>query len=159
VLDHANGMATFAAGGERAQAHFVREVSHHGSLVYAEPLVQTNIGLRHDQVDALTGVLRQVPAARLADGWQAAGKTGTWEAGPGSPANAHAWMVGYTDRLAVAVWLGTTDGAALITSAGTIDVFGSTHAAPIWRQFIIDATAAMAPAPAVPPTPAATMTA
>jgi membrane peptidoglycan carboxypeptidase len=88
VLDHANGMATFAAGGERAQAHFVREVSHHGSLVYAEPLVQTNIGLRHDQVDALTGVLRQVPAARLADGWQAAGKTGTWEAGPGSPANA-----------------------------------------------------------------------
>jgi membrane peptidoglycan carboxypeptidase len=157
VLDHANGMATFAAGGERAQAHFVREVSRHGSLVYAEPLIQSNIGLTRDQVGALTSVLDQVPAARLADGWQAAGKTGTWEAGPGSPANAHAWMVGYTDRLAVAVWLGTTDGTALTTSAGSIDVFGATHAAPIWRQFIVDATAAMTPV-AASPAPAASPT-
>jgi membrane peptidoglycan carboxypeptidase len=59
-------------------------------------------------------------------------------------------MVGYTDRLAVAVWLGTTDGTALTTSAGTIDVYGATHAAPIWRQFIVDATAAMAPASPAP---------
>ena len=35
VLDHANGMATFAAGGKRAEAHFVRAVSEGDDEVYA----------------------------------------------------------------------------------------------------------------------------
>ena len=38
VSDHANGMATFAAGGKRAQAHFVREVYEGDDKVYAEQL-------------------------------------------------------------------------------------------------------------------------
>jgi membrane peptidoglycan carboxypeptidase len=36
VLDHANGMATFAADGKRARAHFVREVFEGDDRVYAE---------------------------------------------------------------------------------------------------------------------------
>jgi membrane peptidoglycan carboxypeptidase len=143
VLDHANGMATFAAGGERAQAHFVRAVYQHSTLVYAEQLVQSNIGITADQVNELTGVLTQVPSAKLANGWEAAGKTGTWEAANPSTANADTWMVGYTRSLAAAVWLGTKDGRALTTTAGSQAVFGSTAAAPIWRQFMTDAIAAM----------------
>ncbi len=143
VLDHANGMATFAAGGLRAQAHFVRAVYRHGDLVYAEQLTQSPIGLTHAQVDELTWALSQVPSAKLPNGWDAAGKTGTWEAGNGSTANAHTWMVGYTRALAAAVWLGTTDGKALTTKDGKQDVFGSTYAAPIWRQFMVGATATM----------------
>jgi membrane peptidoglycan carboxypeptidase len=111
VLDHANGMATFAAGGERAEAHFVRSVYRHGDLVYSEQLTQNSIGINQEQVDTLTAVLAQVPSAKLNNGWDAAGKTGTWEAGTSTTANAHIWMVGYTNALATAVWLGTTDGA------------------------------------------------
>jgi membrane peptidoglycan carboxypeptidase len=147
VLDHANGMATFAAGGERAQAHFVRAVYRHGDLVYAEQLTQSPIGLTPAQVGELTSALTQVTSAKLPNGWDAAGKTGTWQAGNSLTQNAHVWMVGYTRALAVAVWVGTTDGKALKTKDGKTDVFGSTHAAPIWSQFLVGATAAMNPDP------------
>jgi len=136
-------MATFAAGGERADADFVRAVYQHDALVYAEQLTQESIGLTPQQVGQLTSVLNQVPSAKLGNGWAAAGKTGTWEAAANSTANAHTWMVGYTNALAAAVWLGTTDGKPLTTKDGKQAVYGSTHAAPIWRQFMIDATAAM----------------
>ena len=52
-------------------------------------------------------------------------------------------MVGYTRALAAAVWVGTNDGGPLITRTGSSDVFGSTHAGPIWQQFMRDATDAM----------------
>ena len=144
VLDHANGMATFAAGGKRAQAHFVREVTRRGERVYAESLTQANIGLTEEQVDELTWTLSQVPSAKLSNAWDAAGKTGTWQDASSTTRNAHTWMVGYTRSLATAVWLGTTDGKALITVDGKTDVFGSTHPAAIWRQFMTEATAALA---------------
>jgi membrane peptidoglycan carboxypeptidase len=141
VLDHANGMATFAAAGTRAQAHFVREVTRDGVRVYAEQLTRAEIGLTGEQIDELSWVLSQVPSAQLGNGWDAAGKTGTWQAGTSSTHNAHAWMVGYTGALASAVWLGSTDGSALVTRDGA-DVFGSTHAAEIWRQFMTQALSA-----------------
>jgi membrane peptidoglycan carboxypeptidase len=143
VLDHANGMATFAAGGKRAQAHFVREVTKADTRVYAEQLSQSDVGLTEQQLYELTATLSQVPSANLSNGWDAAGKTGTWQAATSTTHNAHTWMVGYTRALAVAVWLGTTDGEPLITKDGTFDVFGSTHAAPIWRQFLLDATTSL----------------
>jgi membrane peptidoglycan carboxypeptidase len=52
-------------------------------------------------------------------------------------------MVGYTGALAAAVWLGTTDGAPLTARGGGGEIFGASHAGPIWRQFMVDATAAM----------------
>jgi membrane peptidoglycan carboxypeptidase len=149
VLDHANGMATFAAGGKRAQAHFVREVTKAGTRVYAEQLTQSDIGLTEQQVNELTATLSQVASAKLPNGWDAAGKTGTWQAADSTTRNAHTWMVGYTRALAVAVWLGTTDGKALVTTDGKFNVFGSTYAAPIWRQFMVDATASMELDPAL----------
>jgi membrane peptidoglycan carboxypeptidase len=149
VLDHANGMATFAAGGKRAQAHFVREVTKSGTRVYAEQLTRSDVGLTEQQVNELTATLSQVPSAKLPNGWDAAGKTGTWQAADSTTRNAHTWMVGYTRALAVAVWLGTTDGKPLTTKDGKFDVYGSTHAAPIWRQFMVDATAAMGLDPAL----------
>jgi membrane peptidoglycan carboxypeptidase len=149
VLDHANGMATFAAGGRRATAHFVREVTRAGQRVYAEPLTQQDIGLGAKQLAELTSTLRMVPSADLGKGWQAAGKTGTWEAGRSLDRNAHTWMVGYARPLAAAVWLGTTDGKALRTSQGKYNVFGSTYAAPIWRQFMVTALAVLGADPKI----------
>src|SRR5207245_8212440 len=45
VLDHANGMATFAAAGSRSDAHFVRTVTRRGDQVYAERLTHADVGL------------------------------------------------------------------------------------------------------------------
>lgn len=143
VTDHANGMATFAAGGRRADAHFVRSVTRRGDQVYAEKLTQNAIGLDQEQINQLDWTLSQVDAAKLGNGWDAAGKTGTWQAGTSITENAHTWMVGYTRALAAAVWLGTTDGKPLVTKTGGHDVFGANYPGPVWRQFMVQATAAM----------------
>jgi len=143
VLDHANGMATFAAAGKRADAHFVRSVTKRGDQVYGEMLRQRDIGLDQEQINQLNWTLRQVEASKLPNGWDCAGKTGTWQHGKSLTDNAHTWMVGYTRALAAAVWLGTTDGTALVTTDGEHDVFGASHPGPIWRQFMLEATAAL----------------
>ncbi|WP_426514685.1 transglycosylase domain-containing protein [Dactylosporangium sp. McL0621] len=143
VLDHANGMATFAASGKRADAHFVRSVSKRGDPVYTEKLAQRDVGLDQERINELNWTLRQVEAAKLPNGWDSAGKTGTWQRGNSLEENAHTWMVGYTRALAAAVWLGTTDGKALVTKDGKYDVYGATYPGAIWRQFMLDATAAL----------------
>ncbi|WFE35819.1 transglycosylase domain-containing protein [Micromonospora sp. WMMD975] len=143
VQDHANGMATFAAGGRRADAHFVRSVTKGDDTVWTERLRQTDLDLDAEAVNQLDWTLRRVRAARLDNGWDSAGKTGTWQAGQSTTKNVHTWMVGWTGALASAVWLGTTDGKPLRTSGGSYEVYGSTGAAPIWRQFMTRATEAM----------------
>ena len=143
VQDHANGMATFAAGGKRAEAHFVRSVTKRDKSAYKEQLVQTDVGLDQEALNQLDWTLSRVTAAKLTNGWDSAGKTGTWQAGQSITENLHTWMVGYTGALAAAVWLGTDDGKPLKTKDGSTDVFGATGAAPIWRQFMEQATAAL----------------
>ncbi|MBY8874255.1 penicillin-binding protein [Micromonospora sp. PLK6-60] len=143
VQDHANGMATFAAGGKRAEAHFVRMVAKGDDRLYEEKLTQTDVGLDDEATAQLNWTLRQVRAAKLDNGWDSAGKTGTWQSGQSLTENAHTWMVGWTGALSAAVWLGTTDGKPLRTTDGNNNVFGSAGAAPIWRQFLTSATAAM----------------
>lgn len=143
VVDHANGMATFAAGGKRAQAHFVREVRKGDDTVYRESLTQTSIGLSPEQLTMLDYTLNRVSTASFSNDWDAAGKTGTWQEGQSTSRNAHTWMVGYTHALAAAVWVGTTDGTALVTKNGSTEVYGSNYPGPIWQQFMRDATNAM----------------
>ncbi|MFC0006319.1 transglycosylase domain-containing protein [Micromonospora siamensis] len=143
VEDHANGMATFAAGGKRAEAHFVRSVTKGDDKLYQEKLETTDIGLDEEAQAQLDWTLRQVRAAKLDNGWDSAGKTGTWQSGQSLTENAHTWMVGWTGALSAAVWLGTTDGKPLRTTDGNNNVFGSAGAAPIWRQFLEQATEAM----------------
>lgn len=143
VQDHANGMATFAAGGKRAEAHFVRAVIKGDEKVYTEQLKATDLGLDREAINQLDWTLRRVKAAKLDNGWDSAGKTGTWQAGQSTTQNVHTWMVGWTGALASAVWLGTTDGKPLKTKNGSYEVYGATGPGPIWRQFMEQATAAL----------------
>jgi membrane peptidoglycan carboxypeptidase len=143
VLDHANGMATFAAGGKRVDAHFVRSVTRGGEQVYGEKIAASDVGLDQEQIAELDWTLSKVEAAKLNNGWDSAGKTGTWQYGNSTTENSNAWMVGYTRALAAAVWLGTTDGAPLTTTDGSHSVFGANYPGPIWRQFMTKALAAM----------------
>jgi membrane peptidoglycan carboxypeptidase len=87
--------------------------------------------------------LKQVPVGNFSNDWDAAAKTGTWQYGTSTSQNSHAWTVGYTRALAAAVWVGTKDGGPLLTKSGGTDVFGSSFAGPIWRQFMAAATTAM----------------
>jgi membrane peptidoglycan carboxypeptidase len=143
VMDHANGMATFAADGKRADAHFVREVRKNDDLIYSEKLTQTPIGLSQDQINDLDATLQQVTAGHFANNWDAAAKTGTWQYGTSTTQNAHAWTVGYTRAMAAAVWVGTKDGGPLVTKSGSSNVFGADFAGSIWRQYMANAATAL----------------
>ena len=75
-------------------------------------------------------------------GCPAAGKTGT--------ANnlENAWFVGYTPRMSTAVWVGYPQGNIPMN-----DGFGGALAAPIWHDYMHDASSGYCgdwPAPAVP---------
>jgi membrane peptidoglycan carboxypeptidase len=143
VSDHANGMATLAAGGRRADAHFVKTVEQNGKPVYSETIRQKGIGLSPQQIDDLNFTLSKVETGRFASSWDSAGKTGTWQKGTSTSQNSDVWTVGYTRALASAVWVGTKDGAALKTKGGSYRVFGASYAGPIWRQFMREAHEAM----------------
>jgi membrane peptidoglycan carboxypeptidase len=157
VVDHANGMATMAASGKRAEAHFVKAVSQHGQQVYGEKLgITKDLGLTPQQIGDLDDTLRKVstsiPKAGwvLPNTWNVASKTGTWEWKPtDADKNAHVWVTGYTKAIATAVWLGTTTGTYLKPKTGSAsNVFGNNYVGPIWQQFMTNATAAMFPHPA-----------
>ncbi len=143
VMDHANGMATLAAGGKRADAHFVKAVYQNGKPVYSETIKQKGIGLNPQQIDDLNYTLSKVETGRFDSSWDSAGKTGTWQKGTSTSQNSDVWTVGYTKAIASAVWVGTKDGAALKSRQRGYRVFGASFAGPIWRQFMNDAHEAM----------------
>ena len=133
VLDQANAMATFAAGGIRARAHFVRTVSYGDQLVYGETLPSPDVPrvLEPAQIADLTYALTQ--ASGDAD---LAMKTGTWEFNQSVGENAHAWSIGYTGALATAVWVGNkADEQALIDKEGNT-IWGSTLPTQILREVV-----------------------
>jgi len=147
VMDHANGVATFAAGGLRAQAHFVTKVMDGDKIVYGETLPKPNQPriMTPEASNDLTYALSKVSSARLNIGWDSAGKTGTWEYNKRTDQNAHAWMVGYTKKIAAAVWVGNEKDEKAIVDKYKHTIWGSGIPASIWRKFMVDANAAMKP--------------
>jgi membrane peptidoglycan carboxypeptidase len=136
VLDHANGMATFAAGGLRSTAHFVASIVAHGKEVYREPTATNAIGLDAAQAANLTWALAQQPAGRLADGRRTAAVTGVWQLGPQPGVFAHAWIAGYTPRYAMAVWVGNKADERPLKDARGGAVTGETIPAQIYRTVL-----------------------
>jgi membrane peptidoglycan carboxypeptidase len=141
VLDQANAMATFAADGVRAQAHFVIRVidpqlSKDRQTIYAETLPTGGEKpiLNEAQVDDLTWTLSQNKAATLEGGPASAGMPGSWEFGRNSGDVAHAWAIGYTRKLAMAVWVGSGGAKERpIKDAAGKTIYGSTLPALIYR--------------------------
>ncbi|WP_204004423.1 penicillin-binding transpeptidase domain-containing protein [Virgisporangium aurantiacum] len=152
VLDHANGVASLAAGGNAARVHFIREAWRGSRKVYDESVKLTPIPGYSPQMAADEAWTLQKVADRY--GWnppgrKVAAKTGTWELSrPDSRgANAHSWTVGYAaaargdqdparnwNGLAVAVWVGNKadelpiklkDGKSMQGSSGAGQIFGA----------------------------------
>ncbi|MFG3698920.1 transglycosylase domain-containing protein [Micromonospora sp. NPDC047620] len=149
VLDHANGLATLANDGKYNKAHFVLAVEKQdketgkwvkvpgtGEKLKPQPRIKPEVA------NEVTAVLKEIPEknnANLDEGRDAAGKTGTWEYN-GTPRNAHAWMVGYDDNLATAVWIGSRDPRKpAIVDKNKADIGGSSFPAKLWKRYMDDA--------------------
>jgi membrane peptidoglycan carboxypeptidase len=160
VLDHATGVASLAAKGNAAKAHFVREVYKGDDRIYAEQLKLTRIPDFTDQMSADMDWTLQKVAARnnwnLPGGRNVAGKTGTWENGDPKQRgqNSHSWTVGYTaakrdgknasqnyNGLAAAVWVGNKDKDSIpIKDKNGKAIIGATGAGPIFKKFMEEAS-------------------
>ncbi|KAB1915873.1 transglycosylase domain-containing protein [Micromonospora sp. AMSO31t] len=147
VLDHANGVATFANQGVYNKAHFVKLVQKQNpdtgkwDTVGSEKL-KGQQRIDKDIVADVTSVLEQYPGQvnrRLDDGRKAAEKTGTWELGDGSTRNGDAWMIGYTPQLATAVWVGNVKDRKAIKDKNGNDVSGARMPGAIFQRFMNEA--------------------
>ncbi|WP_238009588.1 transglycosylase domain-containing protein [Dactylosporangium sp. AC04546] len=154
VLEHAGGIATFAARGMAAKTHFLKEVWTEGKKTYGEVIKPTRIpGFTDQMADDLNTVLQGVPkhySLKMKDGRQIAGKTGTWQLGQTNN-NAHAWMVGYSaydpakksPGLAAAVWVGNKAAEQKIVNKSGQGIIGGNLPGPIWKDFLEGALTAL----------------
>jgi penicillin-binding protein 1A len=130
-LEMADAYSTLADGGSHVPATVI------GKVLFPDGSVR-NFGnpphttvFPYGEAYAGTSVLKQVITTAGATGTAAnygcpaAGKTGTAEN------LANAWFVGYTPRMATAVWVGNPHG-----NVPMINGFGGVLAAPIWRDYM-----------------------
>ncbi|MEV4757351.1 transglycosylase domain-containing protein [Micromonospora sp. NPDC049559] len=144
VLDHANGMATFAARGVYNKAHFVllveqkNKVTGQWEKVNGEQRAPKQ-AVPREVADNVTLVLKKYPKVvdhELASDRPAAEKTGTWELNETSKDNAHAWMVGYTPQLATAVWVGNVNGNKALRETDGTKISGSGLPGDIFERYM-----------------------
>ncbi|MFU8873381.1 transglycosylase domain-containing protein [Micromonospora sp. SL4-19] len=151
VLDHANGVATFANEGVYHKAHFVKKVEKQDISTGKWKIVggqSTKGAQRIDKsiVADVTSVLEQYPGQvnrRLDNGRKVAEKTGTWELGDKSTQNGDAWMIGYTPQLATAVWVGNKGARKAIKTSNGQMISGARMPGAIFQRFMNDALKGM----------------
>ncbi|MBB4685417.1 transglycosylase domain-containing protein [Amycolatopsis jiangsuensis] len=135
-LDVAGAYATFAAGGMRTTPHLVDKIlDQDGDVVWQHedsrtPAFSPDEGTSRRIADQVTATL----PATLPGGRAAALRTGEFQHGS-SEDTQDAWAVGYTRRLATAVWIGSDDERRLFEADGR-RLAGSDVPADIWRAFM-----------------------
>ncbi|QIN79221.1 hypothetical protein GBA65_12605 [Rubrobacter marinus] len=147
-LEMASAYATFAAGGIHREPYSVERIDRVGfgerEPTYDHPLEGKRV-LSGNQAAAATEVLRGVvedgTASFLHDldeeiGRPSAGKTGTTDD------FVDAWYVGYTPRLATAVWVGYPEGRrSMIDVHGEPVINGENLPMDLWSRYMSGATA------------------
>lgn len=131
-LQMADAYSTFANGGERYPARFIRKIVNASGEVIVDNTSEKPIHVTSKKVaDEMTGILQGVynqgtGATAKPAGYTIAGKTGTTEttvSGSGHPESKDQWMIGYTPDVVVATWMGydkTTKDSYLTGSSGTV---------------------------------------
>jgi membrane peptidoglycan carboxypeptidase len=145
VVDQANAMATLAAAGTRAQVHFVRTVTRNDTATSPTVTVVSERVLARPAFPAavaadLTYALGQSPAGKLPDGRASAGQAGVARLRTSAVEVAHAWLVGYTGNLAMAVWVGNVDAELPLKDKFGGRVTGDSLPADIFRTVLTDAS-------------------
>ncbi len=155
-LTLASAYATVASGGTYCVPSPVLTVTTSDHKPLALPKKQCKKVLEPDVANGVTKILKTVltkgtgSGNSLDGGRPAAGKTGT--AGNKDGYTNETWFAGYTPQLSTAVWVGTPidanntarmKGFRLGKTNYPNEVFGSTIAAPIWKQIMDKASAGM----------------
>jgi penicillin-binding protein 1A len=135
-LEMANAYATIASGGWRNRPKAITEVRHPDGKVDDLSRPQRHKAFEAAAMYEVTKILEQNiysrgTGARARTGCPAGGKTGTTED------NKNAWFVGYTPRLATAVWVGFPKAnipMPNLFNGGPVD--GGTFPAQIWGRYM-----------------------
>jgi penicillin-binding protein 1A len=133
-LEMADAYATLANGGEHVAPtiidHVVFPNGHVDRRIGAPPKKRVfSDGEVYAAIQVLKGVITKGTGTAANFGCPAAGKTGTAEN------MGNAWFVGFTPKLATAVWVGYPQG-----NIPMADGFGGSLAAPIWHDFMSSAS-------------------
>ena len=142
-LTMANAFATFAANGVYCQPVAILKATDSNGEELKVPSAncsqKIDEGVAKAMNYALSNVWNGTAKGIARPGFAAAGKTGT------TTHNEHTWFVGYTPRLAAAVWVGHTDAMksmhGLTINGRNYSGFGagpwgSSIAAPTWVRFM-----------------------
>lgn len=137
MVDMAEAMGTIANGGTRSVRHIVNQVTtRHGRTLYAASTKKVQVISPMVAAD-IDRALEPIPAysrGHALAGKIGYGKTGTVQLGD-TGENRDALMVGYTRRLAVAVWVGTDNGRPLRDAHGAM-IWGASLPADVWKQIL-----------------------
>ena len=140
VIEMATVYSALARGGIALEPYLVKRIEGGGESLYeqmtagesrfAPEIVYLLLDMMTGVIDGGTGqIVRRKGFKGIA-----AGKTGT------SSDFRDSWFVGATPDLAVAIWVGYDDNRQIRLKGG-IGVTGASGAAPIWADFMIQATA------------------
>lgn len=139
-LEMAAAYATFASGGVRHPTFWIRRVEDVNGRVLQEHIITgervLNESITYQLVDMMAGVIDEGTGSvvrRMGFSLPAAGKTGT------TNDYNDAWFTGFTPNLSTAVWVGFDRGQGMRDRKGA-GITGGRGAAPIWTQFMKQAT-------------------
>lgn len=139
-LEMAAAYATFASGGVRHPPYWIRRVEDVSGRVLEEHIITgervLNESITYQLVDMMTGVIDEGTGnmvRRMGFSLPAAGKTGT------TNDYNDAWFTGFTPNLSTSVWVGFDRGQGMRDKNGA-GITGGRGAAPIWAQFMKQAT-------------------
>ncbi|MDQ6836700.1 MAG: transglycosylase domain-containing protein, partial [Actinomycetota bacterium] len=128
-LEMADAYATLANGGSHVPATIVNKIVFPDGSVrnFGRPTPKRVFtdGEASAATNVLKGVIQSGTGTAAGYGCPAAGKTGTAEN------YENAWFVGYTPRMATAVWVGYPQANIPMANG-----FGGTLAAPIWHDYM-----------------------
>ncbi|MBC2711920.1 MAG: hypothetical protein HGJ94_13310 [Desulfosarcina sp.] len=139
-LEMAAAYATFASGGVRHSPYWIRRVEDVSGRVLEEHIITgervLNESITYQLVDMMAGVIDEGTGnvvRRMGFSLPAAGKTGT------TNDYNDAWFTGFTSNLSTSVWVGFDRGQGMRDKNGA-GITGARGAAPIWAQFMKQAT-------------------
>lgn len=129
------GVSTIANKGIRNDTHIVDNVKTRNSQVFyvtnSHPTRVVPESVANEVDKALA------PIAAYSNGHQLSGKTGYMKTGTvqlgNTGQNRDAWVVGYTDKMATSVWVGTDSGRPLVNASGAA-VWGAGLPADVWQR-------------------------
>jgi penicillin-binding protein 1A len=148
TLQMSDAYATLANGGDHVAPTIISKiVGPKGYTIYTANPDKTQVftqGQAYAGTQTLETVLQYGTGTGAYYGCPAAGKTGT------TSNYTDAWFVGYTPDLSTAVWVGYPNAETYMTDVNGLGPgYGGTLAAPVWKQFMEDASGVTNPATGV----------